>query len=92
MALYACEAIKTPVKQLRGLRASVAKTIYPRHTGRRSQELFYALASDKIREPQLYITIRRIKAISRTLHDGTDHHKQALNIILRSYQQSRVEG
>ena len=63
MAFYAVEVISIPAKEVSMFTTKITDLLMPKHTTRRSRELFWAFASEKLITPARYAARRRCDAI-----------------------------
>ena len=72
-ALYGCEVTGVPKKQNRGLATAIVDLFMPKHTKRRSPDIFWMVAMEGLRHPMDQVHIRRV--------DKSGFHMQRQEVI-----------
>ena len=91
MALYGCETTPMPAVGIRNLAAAVVDVFMPKHTTRRSQELFWVAMAGRVRSPLAYAHSRRLAAL-RVAYEATPAVYCAVAQSMRAYAKAGLEG
>ena len=77
---------------LRRIKTQVVNAFTPIHTSRRSQNLFWAVSSDGIEQPEEYAAKRRFKAARKYMEAGSPEVRHDFQVVMDGYVSKAIKG